>query len=261
MNKIKVAAGLLLLTVAVGCSGGGDHKKGAYSDSMETDTVNDLRAGKTSIDSLLLGTRPRTVLLTGIPRYRLTPILKVNWDSHHKATFVSEIAYRSTYAEEITGVQVWNSHVAPGFEAACGYNIVNVSHFDTQSQQPRNLFDSLVLVKTLYYPTCKHDTLNGLPVHRDCYLVSVFDEDTNHDGFVNQRDLRRLYHFELPSLTRTTLVPRNYSVVGSEYDPFNDYLYVFAKLDGNQNGQLDDKDDTQIFWVDLANPKRNGKLF
>ena len=54
------------------------------------------------------------------------------------------------------------------------------------------------------------------------------------------------------------MIPINYSVMNSEYDPGNDRMYIFAKVDQNQNGELDIKDPTNIFWINLKNPKMKG---
>jgi hypothetical protein len=251
---------ILALLLLLGCSPRQKEKSDASTSEIANDTVNDLRAGKAQLDALELGTRPRTVLVTGVPQYRLTPILKKNWDANHRSTFFGDIDYRENYAEDEIGVNVWHSHLVPGYEAACGYNIVNVSHFDTQTRQQHNLFDSLVLIKTLYYPSYSIDTLHRQPVFRNDYLVSVFDEDTNRDGFINQNDLRHFYHFALPSLEKTALIPKNHSVVSSEYDPGNDWMYVFTREDQNKNGKIDAADAWHVFWVDMKAPRNFGQV-
>jgi hypothetical protein len=38
-------------------------------------------------------------------------------------------------------------------------------------------------------------------------------------------------------------------------------VYIFAKLDQNKNGQIEDNEPVNIFWVDLQNPERTGKQF
>lgn len=261
------AACLLCLLLAA-CGGGSHEKKGDW-EAVTTDTLNDLRADETRVDSLDKRTQPRDVLMTGIPQYRLLPIVKLNWDPESKTSFVTSIDFRSEYhdfdeyTEEAQGPRLnnWHNHVVPGYEAACGYNIVNVAHWDQATRQRKHLFDSLVLVKTLYFPTAERDTLDGQPVRRRCYMVSVFDEDTNEDGFVNQKDLRRFYHFALPGLERTTLVPRDHGVVSATYDHGNDFLFVFARRDGNANGVVDVQDDWHIFWVDMKDPKNNGQVY
>jgi hypothetical protein len=225
------------------------------------DSVNDLRTENVDAQSLKLGTQPGRVLLTGIPQYRLTPVLKLNWDRDARRTFVTGIDFRTEYGEDVVGIDVRHGHIVPGFEAACAYNMVNVSHFDHQTKQARQLFDSLVLVKTIYFPAADQDTLHRLPVHRDCYMISVFDEDTNKDGFVNQNDLRRFYHFALPSLEKTPLIPKDYAVLSSQYDPGNDFLHIVTRQDLNANGKVDGDDPMHIFWIDMKNPKVNGMLF
>lgn len=46
--------------------------------------------------------------------------------------------------------------------------------------------------------------------------------------------------------------------MSSEYDPANDYMYIFAKLDENGNGQMETNEKMHIFWIDLKNPENTG---
>lgn len=46
--------------------------------------------------------------------------------------------------------------------------------------------------------------------------------------------------------------------MSSEYDSANDYMYVFAKKDKNQNGQIESNEPMDIFWINLKNPESNG---
>jgi hypothetical protein len=57
------------------------------------------------------------------------------------------------------------------------------------------------------------------------------------------------------------IIPIDYSVYKSEYDPANDFMYIFAKLDENKNGKLDELEPIHIYWVDLKNPERTGKQY
>ena len=149
----------------------------------------------------------------------------------------------------------------PGFEAIYGFNFINVSHYNNKTKKENKLFDKPVLIKTLYYPTFSNDTLNYKPVHRKYYMVSVYDEDSNKDGFINTKDLRMLYHFDIEGNNKKNLIPKNYSVLSSEYDSANDLMYVFAKADKNENGQMELNEPTDIFWIDLNNPENTGKQY
>jgi hypothetical protein len=212
-------------------------------------------------DSLTFATKPSNVLLTGIPQYRLATIYKVNYNRDN-TTFIGSNDYHFNYAQigETHGNQ-WNSNYLPGFEAVYGYNMVNVSHYDTGIQKQKNFFEKPVLIKTLYYPSFSKDTLDYKPVNRNYFMISVYDEDTNKDGFINVKDLRRFYHFDINANNKRTLVPTNYSVYKSEYDPANDFIYLFAQLDDNQNGLIDDTESVHIFWIDLKNPEKTGRQY
>lgn len=80
--------------------------------------------------------------------------------------------------------------------------------------------------------------------------------------FSNQsinNDLRRFYSFDINADSKRPIVPTNYSVYKSEYDPDNDFVYIFAKLDQNKNGKIDELEPVNIFWVDLRNPEISRK--
>lgn len=213
------------------------------------------------IDSLKLETRPRNVLLTFDPKHRLTPIYKVNYDKKTKKPFVGSNAYHTNWSSRYGAGNNWNGNFMPGFEAIYGYNFVNVSHYNNETKTENKLFEKPVLIKTLYYPAFSKDTLNHEPVKRDFYMVSVYDEDSNKDGFINVKDLRKFYYFDINGMNKKALIPENYSVMNSEYDSANDVMYVFARKDTNQNGQMESEEPMDIFWIDLKNPEHVGKQY
>lgn len=225
------------------------------TDNPENDLTNNL-----SKDSLKIETQPSNVLLTGIPNVRLTSIYKVNVNKDNKSTFIGSNSFHYSY-EDDDKTNNWNNNIMPGISAVYGYNLVNISYYDIQENKQKNFFEKPVLVKTLYYPTFSKDTLNNEPIKRDYFMASVYNEDTNKDGFINSKDLRRLYLFNIKGEKQKSLVPENYSVFKSEYDSDNDFMYVFAKLDHNKNGKQDDKEPIHIFWIDLKEPNRTGRLY
>lgn len=213
-------------------------------------------------DSLKFQTKPSSILLTKFPQYRLATLYMINYRKDRKSTFIGSNHFHGTYSDysRRDGNQ-WNYNFMPGLEAVYGYNLVNVSHFDTASQKSHNLFETPVLIKTLYYPANTNDTLNNVPVVRNYYMVTAYNEDTNGDGFINVHDLRRLFYFNIEGQQKTLLIPENYAVVKSEYDPANDHMYIFAQLDENSNGKADDLEPTHVFWIDLKNPLNNGRVY
>ncbi len=246
---------LVLLGILTGaCSGSKVEKKG-FQVSEISESESGQKIVGLNIDSLKLETRPRNVLLTNNLVHRLTPIYKVNYNSKTKKSYTGSNYYHLTWGNS------WNNNFMPGFEAVYGYNFVNISHYNNKTRKENKLFDKPVLIKTLYYPAFSKDTLNFEPVNRKYYMVSVYDEDTNKDGFINVKDLRRFYHFDINGMNKKALIPKNYSVMSSEYDSANDFMYIFAKIDKNQNGQMELNEPTDIFWIDLKNPKNVGVQF
>ncbi len=249
---------IFLLTVFSGLTGCGDklEQKGFAVTSIRN--KEEPKVDGISKDSLIFPTRPSNVLLTGNQKYRLVSIYKVNFNKD-STTFIGSNDFHYNYENigETNGNQ-WNNNYLPGLEAVYGYNLVNVSHFDIESQKQKLFFERPVLIKTLYYPAFSKDTLNYMPINRNYFLISVYDEDTNKDGFINMNDLRRFYSFDINADNKKPIVPTNYSIYKSEYDPANDLVYIFAKWDKNKNGQIDELEPVNIFWVDLKNPERTG---
>lgn len=256
MNRIITI--LLLAILIQSCKDeNGLEKKGFQVSEISENEQGEKIVGLT-IDSLKLETKPRNVLLTKNPNHRLVPIYKVNYDKKTKEPFIGSNSFHTTWDDNDKDGNNWNSNLMPGFSAVSGYNLVNVSHYNNSAKAQNDFFEKPVLIKTLYYPAFSKDTLNYQPVKRDYYMVSVYDEDTNKDGFINFKDLRRLYYFDINGKLQKELVPNNYSVMSSEYDPDNDFMYIFAKLDQNSNGRMEVEEPTHIFWIDLKNPENNG---
>lgn len=259
--SIILFGGLLLLLITWSCNRNKkklDPKGFAVSQTEEDSDKKKVSGLKQ--DSLKFETRPKNVLLTGHPQHRLIPIYKVNYHKKTKKPFTgSNNFYTSYYSERANsdGNQ-WNNHLMPGLEIVSGYNLVNFSHFNHETQKEQLFFKKPVLVRNIYYPSFSQDTLNYQPVLRDYYMISVYDEDTNKDGYINLKDLRRFYYFDIYGNNQQSIVPKNYAVMSSEYDAANDFMYVFAKLDENGNGIAENKEPTHAFWVDLKNPQRKG---
>jgi hypothetical protein len=262
MKYLHAILFLTLVCLTTACSDEKIKVKGFRVSSTSDDTLTDRLAGS-SRDSLTLRTQPERVLLTGVPNVRLTTVYKLNVSRRNNSTFIgsTDFYYRYLGETERKSGNNWNGNIMPGFEAAYGYNMVNVSHCDIKENRQRLFFENPVLIKTLYYPTFSRDTLNGKPVKRDYFLVSVYDEDTDKDGFIGLKDLRRLYLFDINGEKQMAPVPKNYSVLKSEYDSANDFMYVFAQLDDNDNGRRDDGEPVHIFRIDLKNPYKTGRQF
>lgn len=256
MNRI---IGLLFAVIALSAC---KDKKGIDKKGFQVNAISENAEGEKVVglpmDSLTMETQPKNVLLTKNPNHRLVPIYKVNYDKNTNAPFIGSNNYHTTWDENSDDGNNWNGNLMPGFSAMTGYNLVNLSHYNNLEKTQNSFFDKPVLIKTLYYPAYSKDTLNNAPIKRDYYMVSVYDEDTNRDGYINLKDLRRLYHFDINGTMQQALIPDNYSVLSSEYDADNDFMYVFAKLDENKNGQMEQGEATHIFWIDLKNPANKG---
>lgn len=250
---------LVLLFLLTACRQSALEKKGFQVNEITEDEQGKKIVGL-QLDSLLFETRPKEVLLTHSAVHRLIPLFKVNYDKKGNP-FIGSLDYHSQWWDNESLSDNWHNHYMPGFVAVYGYNMVNVSHYNNMTKVQNQFFEKPVLIRTLYYPSFSDDTLNYKPVNRNYYMVSVYDEDTNKDGFINVDDLRHFYLFDMDGVFLKTLIPKNYSVLSSDYDSDNDYMYVFAKLDANTNGQMDKNESTHIFWIDLKDPDNLGVLY
>ena len=249
---------VLIIGLLLSCSNNSKNEKKGFQVSEISVDENGQKIVGLNIDSLILETSPRNVLLTNNPEHRITPIYKINYGEKTKKRFTGFNNFHTVWHDEYNIGNNWNNNFMPGFEAVYGYNFVNVSHYNNTTNTENKLFEKPVLIKTLYYPTFSKDTLNFEPVQRKFYMVSVYDEDTNKDGYINVKDLRRFYYFNINGKHKKELIPKNYSVISSEYDSANDYMYVFAKSDKNNNGKMEQDEPTDIFWIDLNNPDNVG---
>lgn len=259
-NKIILFSALTVLLFSCG-SEEKEYVKG-FPVGPETQQVATQEQDGIARDTTPLYTRPNGVLLTGNPKYRLTAVYKLNYNEKGEYYYTGSNSYYQNYTERGHNKgNNWNYNFMPGLQVVYGYNMVNVSLSTTDSASKKDLFQNPVLIKTLYYPSYSEDTLNYEPVKRNYYMISVYDEDSNKDGYINMSDLRRFYVFNQDGAGKESIVPKNYSVISSEYDPANDLMYVFAQLDENKNGQKEEIEPTHVFWVDLKNPRNNGRLY
>ncbi|TDM00013.1 MAG: hypothetical protein C4K58_01845 [Flavobacteriaceae bacterium] len=255
---MKINLTLLLSLFLLWSCGEKYEKKGFQVSEVVENEAGEKVAGL-SLDTIKMETRPSKVLLTKNPAYRITPIFKVNTSKPSGEIFVGSPEYYSTWGDEDDkDGNNWNGNFMPGTTAMYGYNLVNLSLFDFQSKKAKYFFPKPVLIKTFYYPAFSKDSMDFKPVERNYYMVSVYDEDSNNDGFLNLKDLRRFYHFDIKGENKQVLVPPNYSVVSSQYDAGNDFMFVYAKKDSNNNGEIEESEPLDVFWIDVKNPLNRG---
>ncbi len=206
-------------------------------------------------------TIPSNVILTGLVNHRLVSIYKQRQQPSN-TNIVDDVRNKvSSYSEYVGSDNEAYTHFMPGIDILYGYKLLNISHYDFLTEKQNLFFKKPVLIKTLYCPSFEQDSINKIPVNRNYYLVSVYDEDTNKDTVINRKDLRRFYHFDETAFIKTALLPANYSVQRSQYDYGKDLMYLFAKLDANKNGLIDKTEPLHVFWIDLKNPQKAKRLY
>lgn len=264
MSLKKFLCLTLTINVIIGCSNNDHHRKGFQVNNSYVETSAVPKDGLNR-DSLIIEVKPTSVLLTGINDVRLTTIYKLNYEKDGKSSFTGSNSFHFKYQNDenmayLTGDN-WNNHLIPGLEAVYGYNMVNISHYSLSEKKEVKFFEKPVLIKTLYYPSFSKDTLNFKPITRDYFIITVYDEDTNKDGYINPEDLRRIYLFDIHGHKVQSLVPMEYSVFKSGYDPANDLMFIFAQMDTNGNGKRDSNEPISVFWIDLKKPQLTDKMY
>jgi len=199
-----------------------------------------------------LNTSPNDLVLTGIDKIRLLPIYKIPQSQDKNILY----DYGSSYDREKEFLNEDDfRYYMPGIEIIRGYNLVNIGHYNIDKGYLTYFFKKPVLVRTLYFPGVLKDSVNKREVNRNFFLVSAYNEDTNHDSLINNKDFRRLFYIDELNESQISLLPYNFSAIRSSYDFRNDIMIIRARKDENNNGVLENTEAISIFLLDLKNPK------
>lgn len=254
--KMSFAVAAFLL---VSCGGHEDKKMEQLTyDEQQTisDSLGNSLKGNQGFNQLV--TAPNSVLATGMDRYRLVPIYKIRKKADRNIDLLEGTTYSRPSTDEngnrIPAEEDDFRYFMPGMDMVYGYNMVNVAHYDMQTGKLSYFFDRPALIRAVYFPGIKKDSLKKAPVSRNFFLVSAYDEDTNRDSLINKKDLRRIYHIDEANTKKTELLPKGYSSIRSTYDYKNDVMYIYARFDANKNGRQEPKEPVSIFFINLANP-------
>lgn len=192
-----------------------------------------------------------SVVITGMHDVRLLTFYKIKPKTDRNINFNYSSSYEYEYYQDEIGKY---RYFIPGMDIINGYNLINIGHYNIENEKLSYFFNKPVLIKTLYFPGEKPDSLGGIEVKRDFFFVSVYDDDTNNDSLINNKDLRRFYHIDKFNTHKTKLLPDNYSAVRSTYDYQNDIFYIYARHDSNKNGRPESFENMAIFWLKLTEP-------
>jgi hypothetical protein len=262
LSLLILSSFLTILACTTSCSNKVE-KKGeeqltvvSESDNNEPyDSVQNSVTGNVTMKQI--ASFPSTVILTGLNDHRLVSVYKSRVKPNS-----NEISRTFSYSSDNEYSEDQSSeHFMPGIDILFGYNLLNIAHYDIKLEKSSYLFNHPVLIKTLYYPSLIQDSIDNLPINRDFYLISVYDEDTNKDTLINKYDLRRFYCFNASATEKAQLIPADYSAIRSQYDSKNDIMYVFAKHDENKNGTQDNTEPIHVFWFSLKAPAKAKLLY
>lgn len=251
----KVVLALLFLLSIISCDKSNKIKNADYLTLDEQKALDNTDTINTIATSRNLTTTSNKVILTGLDSIRLISIYKIKPEADKNINYYEDSSYYN-YRDDDENYK----YFMPGIDVINGYNLINIAHYNLANEKSSFLFKKPVLIKTVYYPGVRKDSLKNKPIHRDYFMVSVYDEDTNNDTLINKKDLRKLYHFDKLNTKKTQLIPSDYGVIKSTYDYKNDIMYIYAKQDTNKNGTGDKNEAMHIFWINLNDPKEAKKM-
>ena len=199
-----------------------------------------------------LNTSPNDLILTGIDKIRLLPIYKIPQSQDKNILYEQGTSYDSE--KEFLNEDDFRYYM-PGIDIIRGYNLVNIGHYNIDKGQLTYFFKKPVLVRTLYFPGVLKDSINKKEISRNFFLISAYNEDTNQDSLINNKDFRRLFYIDELNETQISLLPNDFSAIRSSYDFKNDIMTIRARKDENKNGVLEKTEPVSIFLLDFNNPK------
>ncbi len=259
--KNWTSAAVISIFIITSCSRSEKFEKGFSVYDQDYSSDREFEPEGFHFDSVRMQIKTNGLLLTANKAYHLATNFRVNYSNDGERHFTGTVDHHYAYHEDLERGDNWHSHIIPGFSAAHGFNLLGLGLICVDSNVKRNFFEKPVLIRTVYYPAVDQDTVRGKAVKRNYYMISVYDEDTNRDSVVNLKDIRHFYLFNEAGHRIKAIVPQNSSVSHAKYDPANDYLFVYTQLDKNANGQIEETDPTQLYWIDLKNPERGGLAY
>jgi hypothetical protein len=225
-------------------------------EAEETDSTANSIAGNLTIDQI--STTPNSVLITGLLEHRFITVYKWKVNNNITNNPGKSRDWYYSYDGYESGTE---SHFMPGLDVLYGFNLLNIAHYDMKTGKTNVLFKKSALIKTFYYPSEIQDSIKKVPVTRNYYLISVYDEDTNKDKVVSRKDLRKFYYLDAGCNTKTQLIPDDYCVMRSQYDAGNDAMFIYARYDQDRNGAVDKKEPLHLFCIDLKNPTLARRMY
>lgn len=198
-----------------------------------------------------VNTSPNELILTGNDKIRLLPIYKIPLNHDKNILYDPGTTYDGE--REILMEDDYRYYM-PGIDIIKGYNLVNIGHYNNEKGILSYFFRNPVLVRTLYFPGVYKDSLNKKEIKRDFFLVSAYNEDTNNDSLINNRDFRRLFYIDILNEKQVSLLPNDHSAIRSSYDFKNDVMMIRARKDANKNGDLEKTEPISIFLLYFKSP-------
>jgi hypothetical protein len=77
-------------------------------------------------------------------------------------------------------------------------------------------------------------------------IWTLIGQDTNHDGVINTRDVRRLYQSDLAGLNWRALSPEDAEALRWQWDSHSRELFISVRRDTNGDGQYTEEDGTEL---------------
>jgi hypothetical protein len=77
-------------------------------------------------------------------------------------------------------------------------------------------------------------------------IWALIDRDTNHDGVINFRDMRRLYVSDLAGQNLRALSSEGTTTLGWKWDSRSNELFIGVRRDANGDGEYTDEDGADL---------------
>jgi hypothetical protein len=256
---MKYLISILILTFVYACSEKASSKEQSIS-LKEIDSLNfDISQGldtKNSQNSLT--SAPNEIILTGMNDVRLFSIYQIHANSNKNILYDEGTTYNNS--EEIEEEDNFK-YFMPGIDIIKGYNLINIGHYSVSKDTLTYFFDKPVLVKTLYFPGLRPDSLLGKAAKRNFFLVSAYTKDSNKDSLINNKDLRQFYFINADNSQKLELLPDNTSAIRSLYDYKNDFMFIHARIDLNKDGAASPLEPVSIYLLDLKMPTQVKRVY
>jgi hypothetical protein len=224
MNKL-----LFLILILISCKEEKQLPKVIYNETKEKEIEK--------IDTSTIKIADLPILMEGTD-YLLHPVgeLRVYGGK-------SKISFESTRNEgEYVSYNVSNYNQ---YELTGNLKNILFQHKDQDTLKP--LTDQKINIETATY-------LHKIAQKNKIFVYTLFDKDTNKDGFIDQNDIKALYISKIDGTNFKKITLEFQELIDWNLIQNTNRLYYRAMEDTNKNGEFDKNDTIHYCYLDLSDP-------